>query len=139
MCKKILLPLDLSSKSETAHRQVADLLQFSDGSVILFHVIETILGLPVESEQAFFDSLQQSGEAHLHQIGRTFDQHNVRWTMEIKYGKPVAEVVRFAKENDVDLIVLTAPNFDPENPTVGGASRSFKVSLLSHCPILLVK
>ncbi len=59
--------------------------------------------------------------------------------MEIRFGQRVGEIVGYAREAGTDLIVLTTPPFAPENPTAGWGSMSYKVSLFSPCPVLLVK
>jgi hypothetical protein len=48
-------------------------------------------------------------------------------------------MVRYAKEQGCDLTVLTSPKFDPANPAISWGSLSFKFSVLSPTPVLLVK
>ncbi len=49
------------------------------------------------------------------------------------------DIVRFAKEQGSEVIVLTAPHVDPAQPTAGWGSLSYKVGLFAPCPVLLVK
>jgi hypothetical protein len=59
--------------------------------------------------------------------------------VEVRLGNRAREIVRFASDSGSDLIVLTAPNFDPENPAQGWGSMAWRVTLLSPCPVLLAK
>jgi hypothetical protein len=51
----------------------------------------------------------------------------------------VQEIVRYAQDNQADLILVTSPTFDPAHPSVGWGSMSFKISVLSPVPVLLIK
>lgn len=139
MFHKILMPLDLTKKHAVTLGTVVDLARQSGGEVHLLHVIEAIEGLPVETEREFFDSLEQAAKAHLEEVGEALREENVRFSRHVLIGKPVAETVRCAQEMDIDLIVMTSPHFDPENPSRGWASLSHKISFVSPCPVLLVK
>ena len=58
---------------------------------------------------------------------------------QILYGKRVYEILNFAAEHGVDLIIMSSHKLDPENVTEGWGTISFKVGVLSHCPVMLVK
>jgi len=58
---------------------------------------------------------------------------------EILFGKRVAEIVRYAHDNRIDLIVLSSHKVGIENNQVGWGTISYKVGILSHCPVMLVK
>ena len=45
----------------------------------------------------------------------------------------------WSAEEAADLIVLTAPRFDPAAPGAGWGSMSYRIGILSQCPVLLVK
>jgi hypothetical protein len=49
------------------------------------------------------------------------------------------EIIRYATEAKADLIIAIAPRVDPKNVAAGWGSLSYKISLLSPCPVLLVK
>ena len=51
----------------------------------------------------------------------------------------VPEIVGYARDKGVDLVVATSPRFDPDNPGTGWASMSYKISMLCPCQVLLVK
>jgi universal stress protein A len=76
---------------------------------------------------------------HLTRLGRYLEEHQIPRREEIIYGSRAPEIVRYAMETGVDLIVLTSHRIDPEDPAVGWGTVSYKVGILSQCPVLLVK
>lgn len=139
MFKKILLPVDLTDRHEPVVHAAAELAAQSGGEVILLHVIETISGLPLEEERSFYGKLEQRGMTHLDRLGKPLGQRNIRWQAEIRLGNRAQECVRYATEVSADLIVLTAPRFDPQQPSAGWGSMSYRIGIMSQCPVLLVK
>jgi nucleotide-binding universal stress UspA family protein len=139
MFKKILLPVDLSERHQQALDVAVNLANQSAGEVTLLHVIEVIAGLSLEEEKSFYKRLEKSARDHLGRLTDLLKQHQVAWRTDILYGHPGPEVIRYAAANDADLIVLTSPRIDPNNPGVGWGSLSYKISVMSQCPVLLVK
>jgi nucleotide-binding universal stress UspA family protein len=139
MFKKILLPVDLTDRHDQALEIAAELATQSGAGVTLLHVIETLAGASLEEERDFYGRLERAARAHLHRLGRQLDERKVSWQAEILYGNRAPETARHAAKTDADLIILTAPRFDPANPVGGWGSMSYKIGLLSPCPVLLVK
>jgi universal stress protein A len=137
--KKLLVPLDLSDKHRPALEAAINLIAGRKGTITLLHVIEVIAGLPREEEQPFYNRLEKSARRHLERVGATLKKQGVNWRSETLYGNRAVEIVRYAKKTGADLIVLTAPRMERDNPTAGWGSLSYKVSILSFCPVLLVK
>lgn len=139
MFKRLLLPLDLTDKHTQAVATAVELAAFAGASVTLLHVIELIPGLSRAEDPAFYDRLVQTAQAHLDSIGPAFADKEIPCQAVIAFGNRVEETARSAQQNHCDLIVLTAPMFDPANPAEGWGSLSFKISVLSSVPVLLVK
>jgi universal stress protein A len=139
MFTKILLPVDLSDRHSQALEAAASLAKQSGGVITLLHVIEVIAGLSLEEEKSFYKRLEKSARDHLARLTEHFKRQQIAWQTEILYGHRGPEVVRYATEKGADVIVLTSPRIDPKNPGVGWGSLSYKISLLSQCPVLLVK
>jgi nucleotide-binding universal stress UspA family protein len=139
MFQKILLPVDLTDRHGQAVDIAADLAGPSGGTVILLHVIETIPGLPMEEERDFYNRLERRARGHLARWGRPLDERNVSWRAEVLLGNRAPEGVRYAADEGVDLIILTAPRFDPALPSAGWGSMSFRIGIPAPCPVLLVK
>jgi nucleotide-binding universal stress UspA family protein len=139
MFQQILLPLDLTDRHQRALDIAAELAARAKAAVTLLHVIETLAGLSVEEEKGFYQRLDHASRGHLDRWGKQLGDRHVAWRAEVRYGHRAAECVRYVREVAADLIVLTAPPIDPDNPAIGLGSMSYKVGVLSPCPVLLVK
>ena len=139
MFKKILVPVDLSDTHQQAVEIAARLAGESEGQVTLLHVVEVIPGLWVEEERDFYDRLEAAARDHLSGLGRQLEEKHVHRREEIIFGNRAEEIVRYAMEAGVDLIVLTSHRIDLKNPGAGWGTLSYKIGILSQCPVLLVK
>jgi nucleotide-binding universal stress UspA family protein len=72
-------------------------------------------------------------------LGRYLEEQQVPRREAILYGNRAAEIVRYAMETGIDLIVLSSHRIDPKDPATGWGTMSYKVGFLSQCPVLLVK
>ncbi len=138
MFMKILLPLDLSDRHRQAVDVAAELAKQSGGEVVLLHVIEMIPGVPLEEERAFYGRLDKMAQTHLEGVTRRLSERKVPCRSKILYGHRAREVAGQADALGADLIVLTAPQIDADNPT-GWGSLSWKIGVLCSCAVLLVK
>src|SRR5262245_24457666 len=139
MFKKILLPLDLTDKHKLAVDTAGELARLAGGEVILLHVIETIPGLPMEEEKAFFSRLERSAREHLTRMVADLRALQVSCRYEVIFGHRAADTVRYAAEHSIDLIVLTSPPFQTQHPASGLSSLGWKIGVVAACPVLLVK
>ncbi|HLW67189.1 MAG TPA: universal stress protein [Gemmataceae bacterium] len=139
MFNKLLVPIDLTEKHQAVVKTAAELALQNGGTVTLLHVIEAITGLSQEEEKRFYHQLQQAAEKHLQKYAERLAEHKVSCQQRVLIGNRVREMVAFAGEMNADLILLTAPRFDPAKPMSGWGSMSYRVSVLAECPVLLVK
>jgi len=139
MFKKILVPLDLTDKHRPALGKAADLARHCCSTVTLLHVIEVIPGLAVEEDKDFYQRIAQKARTHLEASQGFVSRWAVNAQQEIRYGHAAWEIVHYAADTGHDLIILTAPCFDPNQPAVSWGSLSYKVGVLASCPVLLVK
>ncbi len=139
MFQKILVPVDLSDTHQQAIEIAANLASENDGQVILLHVVEVIPGLWVEEERDFYERIETAARDHLTRFGRRLEERHVPKREEIIFGNRAEEIVRYATEMGVDLIVLSSHRIDLKNPGAGWGTLSYKIGILSQCPVLLVK
>jgi nucleotide-binding universal stress UspA family protein len=137
MFKKILLPIDLSSRHEQALRVAVDLARASGGEIVLLHVVELIVGLPEEEE--FYGRLQRIARKHMEGMSRFLAEQKVPARLEVVLGNRAKEIVEHALESKADLVILTVPRIDADNVSVGLGSLGYKVGIFAPCPVLLVK
>jgi nucleotide-binding universal stress UspA family protein len=139
MFAKILVPVDRTDTHQQAIEIAAQLAGESGGQVILLHVVEVIPGLWVDEERDFYDRLETAARDHLVRLGRLLEERNIARREEIIFGNRAEEIVRYAMEGGVDLIVLKSHRIDLKTPGAGWGTLSYKISILSQCPVLLVK
>ena len=139
MFQHLLLPVDLTNKHAKVVQTAMGFAQQPGVRVTLLHIIEVIPGLSRDEDRAFYDRLEANAQKHIDKIGQGLAAKNVSWQGVILYGQRVQEIVRYAQENRAELILLTSPTFDAAHPALGWASMSFKISVLSPIPVLLVK
>lgn len=139
MFKKILVPLDLTTKHERVIATAAELAQQSGGEVILLHVVEIMNGLSQQDEPTFYSRLERTARVHLQKYGESLAARQIVWSERILCGHRAQEVARQAQETAADLIITTSPRIDPDNPALGWGSLSWKIGILAPCPVLLIK
>jgi nucleotide-binding universal stress UspA family protein len=139
MFNKILIPLDLTDKHRPALAAAVELAQKGGGQIYLLHVIERIPGLPEEEVADFYRRLEHNAEQHLARTSAYVTGKQIRCQRKVTLGSRAQAVADHAVEIEADLIVVSAPRFDPEQPAAGWASLSWKIGFLAPCPVLLVK
>jgi len=107
MGKRILVPVD---GSEQAHQACEFVLrEFPDAELVLLHVINPAeagysaqASIPSFSEE-WYDQQREQAEALFAEIESDVD---VTVSTEIDVGKPVAVIVEYAEDNEIDQIVM---------------------------------
>jgi nucleotide-binding universal stress UspA family protein len=135
--EKILVPVDVSDKHQQDLDVPARLASVRGGQVTLLHVVEVIAGLWDEQERDLYDRIDRMASDHLAKLGRYLEEQHVLRHEEVVFGNRAHEIVRYAAETGTD--VLTSHRMDLQNPGVGWGTVSYKVGILSQCPVLLVK
>ena len=136
--KRILVPTDLSSKSEKALDVVLAMGVTDEHRIHLLHVIETLQSDEDDEFQFFYDKLRDRALRKMDLMVKKYGQGEMI-DREIVYGHRSLEIIRFAHENHIDLIVLSSHRIESVEPSEGWATISYKVGILSPCPVLLVK
>jgi universal stress protein A len=82
--------------------------------------------------------LKRNAETKIRNLAKKF---NAKTTVKknITFGNRAEEIVRFAMDHDIDLIVMASHKINPRNLNEGWGTLSYKVAILSQCPVLLVK
>jgi nucleotide-binding universal stress UspA family protein len=139
MFERILFPVDLTLKGDSAMNVVGELAVKGAAVVTLLHVIPTIEGVDYEEIRDFYETLREKARQTLAEYAARFTGRQVEVETEIVFGKPAQQIVHYAAQRDVDLIVLGSHRVDPEQPGTGWGSLSYRVAILAQCPVLLVK
>ena len=140
MFRNILVPTDLTENSRKAIRIALDMAPLEkEVRITLLHVIEMIEDTDGKEFREFYDKLMTRAQEGMSRLTDPFKKENRYFDQKILFGKRVREIVNFARENNVDLIIVSSHRIDKVDMTQGWATISYKVGILSHCPVLMVK
>ena len=138
MFKNILVPTDLSDKSKKAMDVAVSISSKGEGAITLLHVIEAIEG-DDEDFQEFYEKLRKRAEKEMDKIAGKYESKGFEIDRQIFVGKRVQEIVRFANDHAIDLIILSSHRIENFESGEGWATISYKVGILAACPVMMVK
>ena len=134
----ILVPTDLSDRTEKAIDLAVRLASTTAARVTLIHVIATIPGLSIKELKPFYDRLERKARKTMDAWRRRAGEGVSTVTIVVR-GARAEEIVSYAAANDVDLIVLASHRVNPSLVNRDWGTISYKVGILAQCPVLLVK
>ena len=141
MYKYILAPLDGSETAEQVlPHAVAHAKQF-DAELLLLRVLEPLprdRGLPPRAITMAEEQTSMLAREYLERIASDIREQGGRVRADTIEGRPPAEILRFAEENQVDLIVLCSRGQSGLSRWLMG-SVADRVVRGSAVPILLVR
>ena len=142
--KKILVPTDFSESSEAAVKYARALAEAFDASIHVLHVIEDPF-VHVWAGEGYIPDLPHFREGLAKEanakLGKSFsaqDRERFRAQLVAKFGSPFVEIVRYAKGEEVDLIVMGTHGRGPIAHLLMG-SVAEKVVRKAPCPVLTVR
>ncbi len=141
--KKILFPTDFSEGSETAAPYALDLARHYKAKLYLLHVVYDITrNAAWYASQINADELYKEMEKNAHEELSRYREH---WFKEyadveeaIVRGAPYEDILRFAEENAIELIVMSSHSRSGIDRVLFGSTAS-KVVKYAHCPVLTVR
>lgn len=139
MFRRILVPLDIAQKNQPALAAAAELARQNESTVLLLHVIERIELVPDEELKSFYQQIEANVQRELSLAAHTLTKLGITTTTHITYGRRAEEVVRFAIDNQVDLIVLRSHRYDAQTAKFPVGTLSHQLAVLAQCAVLLVK
>jgi len=141
MYKKILVPLDGSELSKMALDPAEKLAKTFDAEIILFQVVPfmPIYGSPELVTPLIIDEKQkEAAERDLANLAEEIKKRGIKVTATVRTGQQVAvEIIDFAKESGIDLIVMSTHGRSGFTRWVLG-SVTHKVLTRAETPILLI-
>lgn len=137
--RRILVPLDFTDANERS-LEAARRVAAPGGTLIkLLHVVEIVQNIPFQELEEFYRSMEEKARKEIEQIASRLRTGGIDVETEVAFGRRDREILRFASEFGADLIVLSSHQFDPERPAASWGTISYKVSLVSPCPVLLMR
>ena len=145
--KTILVPHDFSSSANHAAAMARDEAKAHGSKLLLLHVVQiptqmeaetVIMPMPDAAPIKLRDYAVSQGEAHLADLVQRLAKDGVEATSALRIGNPVEEILKFATENAVDLIVMgTHGRSGIEHLLVGSVTE--RVVRTSKCPVLTIR
>ncbi|MBF0225464.1 MAG: universal stress protein [Desulfobacterales bacterium] len=139
MFKNILVPTDLSKQNVHALEVAVNMASVFKGKIYLLHVIETITDASFDDMKEFYMKLENAAFQFLDEVRSPYSNKEIDIETRIVYGNRTEEIIKFAEERKADLIILNSHKIDLTNPTQGWGTISYKIGILSQCPVMLVK
>jgi nucleotide-binding universal stress UspA family protein len=140
--KKILVPTDFSACSDAAVRYARALCQAFDAELHLLHVVQDPYTQPWAAEAfpaPLGEMLEQWQQQARERLAALVPDHETsRSRMATVVGSPFYEIVRYAEEQQIDLIVIGTHGRGPIGHMLLG-SVAEKVVRKSPCPVLTVR
>jgi len=144
MFRKIMVPFDGSTNAEAALRRAVALAALTGGEILILTVyrhhsmLEASFSMvrpgdPGNMDDRMREHAQEVAE-HAKQIAQQAGAGTVR--AFIKAGQPARTIIAWAKEKEVDLIVLSSRGMGSVEGYLLG-SVSHKVTALAECPVLV--
>lgn len=138
MINKILVPIDGSENSEKGLRYACELASKVGATITVLHIVT----IPYTGESAVFhiEPLEDAGKMILERAKKLLKEKcaGAHFVLKEGSGNPGHEIVKFAEEENISLIVMSAKGHSALAHLLLG-SVSDMVSKHAPCPILIVK
>ena len=141
---KILYPTDFSEASLEALKYATSLARSTQSKLVLMHVVNEKIfseGLSlarVAAPEALGQELAAEAARELRRIIPADERQGLDTEMVILHGSPYQEVIRYAKEHKVDMIVIGTNGRSGVEHLMFGSTAE-KVVRGASCPVLSVK
>ena len=142
--KSVLVPTDFSDASETALTYGKAMAGAFGASLHLVHVMEDLLAhawaaeVYVASAPNLREEIERESRQRLEAMLPEAERAALRARVALLAGSPFIEIIRYAKANDIDLIVMGTHGRGPIAHMLLG-SVAEKVVRKSPCPVLTVR
>ena len=141
--KKILVPLDLSEVAEHAVIYAEELAAVYGARLHLLHVVDArgmdvtgAVGAPPNSGGLANETIVEAAENGLEQIREAIQ--GVEAEVVVRVGSPRKDIVAYAKEQEIDVIVMaTHGRSGLSHALIGSVAE--KVVQTAPCPVLTVR
>ena len=137
--KKILAPIDFSEYSMEALRGAMELVKDLDGELHIVHVVAPHFALfDKMREQARETLMVEEAEEELARIRRGDCGNSAKVFTQVMVGPPVPKLVEYAKEQQIDLILLaTHGRTGIEHLMIGSVAK--KLARYAPCSVLVFR
>lgn len=141
--KKVLVPIDFSDYSKSALRYAVNFAKSFNAEILLIYVVEPIIYPPDFSMgQIAMPTINTDwdnrAKEELDKLAKNEITNNGNVKTIIKTGKPFAEIIETAKEEDIDLIIIATHGHSGVEYILFGSTAE-KVVRKAPCPVLTLR
>jgi nucleotide-binding universal stress UspA family protein len=139
MYDTILLPTDGSESMRTVFEHATDVAARRGATVHVLYVVDDRAFLTLEDDLVddVLADLRIEGEAAIEETADALAAEDVSVETAIRKGSPADEILDYAGENGVDLIIMGSRGVDATENLLGSTSQ--KVVTMSDVPVLTVR
>ncbi len=145
--KKVLCPTDFSEPSLCGLRMANEMASKFDMEIIVLNIHKPIPRLPtprIEASDVTFDisayeeHVAEDARETLASLSDSVFDDGVKVRLEVRMGRPAYEILRFAKEEEVDAICIATHGRTGIAHIVFGSVAS-KVVRRAECPVITIR
>lgn len=137
MYDNILLPTDGSDGSKDAFEHALELAKTYGSTIHALYVVEPVHSADVGMER-ILEAMRAEGERIVAETEERANSAGIEASKDVRIGSPHREILEYAEENGVDLIVMGTHGRTGLNRYLLG-SVTEKVVRLSDVPVLTVR
>jgi nucleotide-binding universal stress UspA family protein len=127
--KKYINPLEIATNLATKYKSV----------IYLLHVVEIIADTTFIEYEDFYSTMENRAKKKMSVLMVSNSGKAIQIIPDIVYGNRVQEILKFIKKYEINLVIMNSHKVEKSNPIQSWGTISYKVALLSDCPIMLVK
>ncbi len=141
--RRILVPIDFSEHSKDALRYAVELGSIFDAELLLVFVVESVgypadLGYGQVGIPRIERDLSERGRAELVRLSEKYVGGKLAVKYNVSAGRPFVEIIRAARDFDVDLIIIATHGHTGVEHILFGSTTE-KVVRKAPCPVLVVR
>ena len=135
---KILVCIDGSNNAKRAFSHACDLARNYDSTLYLMHVVDKSIGLDFFDRSDYLKLLREHGKKVLEKAQNIARHNGIKSKSILKEGNVSKEILRFAKNEQINLIIVGSKGFGVTLRFLLG-SVSNKIANQASCPVLIIK
>ena len=139
---RVLVPTDFSEASQVALEYAVAVAEAFEASLHLLHVVERLPSDVWQSSSAvpagLYEEVERGAREGVNRLLTEQQRTRLRVQSAVQAGKPFLEIIRYARDHDIDLIVMGTHGRGPVVQLLMG-SVAEKVVRKAPCPVLTVR
>jgi len=139
----ILVPVDFSNYSKSALAYASEIALSYNAQLQVLHIIEETMhpAFSISGKSSIFDlvpGIKEDSRKRIDKMLKDIVSDKVKSNVYIQAGRAASDIIKFAKENSTDLIVIATHGLTGlEHMLLGSVTE--KVVRMAHCPVFTVK